>query len=118
MSAIELLTGDDIIADEFVDKYHEMRRAFEFPGPDKIKPEYFEHYKWFSEVYSYYMRMALRNEPDYADYVQKYFEKTVKYVHRTTDIKNVENNLPVIEFGPANPRTQKGITGAVATHHF
>ena len=64
------------------------------------------------------MRMALRNEPDYADYVQKYFEKTVKYVHRTTDIKNVENNLPVIEFGPANPRTQKGITGAIATHHF
>ena len=42
--------GDDIIADEFVDKYHEMRRAFEFLGPDKIKPEYFEHYKWFSEA--------------------------------------------------------------------
>lgn len=100
LSAIELLTGDETIADEFVDTYREMRRVFEFLGPDKIKLDYFEQYKWFSEIYSYYTRMALRNQPDYATYVQKYFEKTIKYVHKTTDIQNVENNLPVIEFGP------------------
>ncbi|MDO8873022.1 MAG: HsdR family type I site-specific deoxyribonuclease [Methanoregula sp.] len=100
LSAIELLTGDETIADEFVDTYREMRRVFEFLGPDKIKLEYFEQYKWFSEIYSYYTRMALRNQPDYATHVQKYFEKTIKYIHKTTDIQNVENNLPVIEFGP------------------
>ncbi len=100
LSAIELLTSDESVADEFVDTYREMRRTFEFLGPDKIKLEYFEQYKWFSEVYSYYRRMALRDQPDYATYVQKYFEKTVRYVHKTTDIQNVDNNLPVIEFGP------------------
>ena len=100
LSAIELLTGDETVANEFVDTYREMRRVFEFLGPDKIKLDYFEKYKWFSEIYSYYMRMALRDQPDYANYVQKYFEKTVKYVHKTIDIQNVDNNLPVIEFGP------------------
>ena len=99
LSAIELLTSDETIADEFVDTYREMRRVFEFLGPDKIKLDYFEQYKWFSEVYSYYIRMALRNQPDYATYVQKYLEKTIRYVHKTTDIQNVDNNLPVIEFG-------------------
>jgi type I restriction enzyme R subunit len=100
LSAIELLTCDDTVADDFVDTYHEMRRVFEFLGPEKIKLEYFEQYKWFSEVYSYYMRMALRGQPDYTTYVQKYFEKTVKYVHKSTDIQKVDDNLPVIEFGP------------------
>jgi type I restriction enzyme R subunit len=108
LSAIELLSGDEAIADEFVDTYREMRRVFEFLGPDKIKLDYFEQYKWFSEVYSYYMRMALRDQPDYASDVQKYFEKTVKYVHKTTDIQNVDNNLPVIEFGPEYLKVLEG----------
>lgn len=100
LSAIEILTSDESVAEGFVDTYREMRRVFEFLGPDKIKLEYFEQYKWFSEVYSYYRRMALREQPDYATYVQKYFEKTIRYVHKTTEIQNMDNNLPVIEFGP------------------
>lgn len=100
LSAIETLTTDEAAAEGFVDTYRDMRRVFEFLGPNGIKLEYFEQYKWFSEVYSYYLRMALRDQPDYTTYVQKYFEKTVKYVHKTTEIQNVENNLPVIEFGP------------------
>ena len=100
LSAIELLTSSESTAVDFVDTYRQMRRVFEFLGPDMIKLEYFEEYKWFSEIYSYYMRMALREQPDYVNYVQKYFEKTVRYVHKTTEIQNIENNLPVIEFGP------------------
>jgi type I restriction enzyme R subunit len=100
LSAIELLTGEQTIADEFVDTYREMRRVFEFLGPDKIKLDFFEQYTWFSEIYSYYMRMALREKPDYSSYVEKYFDKTVKYVHKSTEIQKVENSLPVIEFGP------------------
>ena len=100
LSAIEVLTGDDMIAEDFVETYRHMRRVFEFLGPDKLKLEYFEHYKWFSEIYSYYMRMVLREQPDYSSYIQKYFDKTIKYVHKSTDIIKVEDNLPVIEFGP------------------
>ena len=100
LSAIELLTSDETVAEGFVDTYREMRRVFEFLGPNEIKLEYFEQYKWFSKIYSYYIRMALRDQPDYATYVQKYFDKTVRYVHKTTDIQNIDNNLPVIEFGP------------------
>jgi type I restriction enzyme R subunit len=100
LSAIEVLTGDDLIAEDFVETYHKMRKVFEFLGPDKLKLDYFEHYKWFSEVYSYYMRMVLREQPDYTTYVKKYFDKTIKYVHKSTDIIKVEDNLPVIEFGP------------------
>jgi type I restriction enzyme R subunit len=44
--------------------------------------------------------MALREKPDYSSYVEKYFDKTVKYVHKSTEIQKVENSLPVIEFGP------------------
>jgi len=46
------------------------------------------------------MRMVLREQPDYTTYVKKYFDKTIKYVHKSTDIIKVEDNLPVIEFGP------------------
>jgi type I restriction enzyme R subunit len=100
LSAIEVLTSDDFIAEDFVETYHKMRKVFEFLGPDNLKLEYFEHYKWFSEIYSYYMRMVLHKQPDYTTYVQKYFDKTIKYVHKTTDIIKIESNLPVIEFGP------------------
>jgi type I restriction enzyme R subunit len=100
LSAIEILSTDESLAEGFVDTYREMRKIFEFLGPNEIKLEYFEQYKWFSEVYSYYIRMALRDKPDFAEYVQKYFEKTVRYVHKTTEIENIDRNLPVIEFGP------------------
>lgn len=100
LSAIELLSTDEILADDFMDTYRRMRKVFEFLGPDKLKLDYFEHYKWFSEVYSYYMRMVLRDQSDYTTYIQKYFEKTVKYVHKSTDIQKVEEDLPIIEFGP------------------
>jgi len=100
LSAVELLSSDNNAAEEFIDTYREMRRIFEFLGPHQIKLEYFEQYKWFSEIYSYYIRMALRDKPDYDTYVQKYFDKTVRYVHKTTDISTIENSLPIIEFGP------------------
>ncbi|MBU4372887.1 MAG: hypothetical protein KJ714_00285 [Euryarchaeota archaeon] len=31
-------------------------------------------------------------------YVQKYFEKTLKYVYRTTELENLRKDLPVISF--------------------
>lgn len=105
LSAIERLTSDELVAEEFVDTYRSMRRVFEFLGPDAIKLEFFEQYSWYSNVYSYYQRMALREQPDYLSTVRKYFEKTVKYVHTSTEVAELETGLPVIEFGPEYLKT-------------
>lgn len=44
------------------------------------------------------MMYISRSEPGYEIYIQKYFDKTLKYVHRTTELENLLKDLPVIRF--------------------
>jgi type I restriction enzyme R subunit len=53
---------------------------------------------WLSDVYNFYLRTVLRRRPSDEVNVAKYFEKTLKYVHKSTDIEEIEKDLPVIEF--------------------
>ncbi|HDM36732.1 MAG TPA: HsdR family type I site-specific deoxyribonuclease, partial [Candidatus Syntrophoarchaeum butanivorans] len=96
LDAIEALTSDEKKEKEFIENYRRLRKIFELLGPDEIKLERFEEYRWLSSVYTYYMK-ALMQRP-YEGYVQKYLEKTVRFVHRTTEIERLEKELPVIVF--------------------
>jgi type I restriction enzyme, R subunit len=44
------------------------------------------------------MRTVLRSQPSYEGYVQKYFNKTVKFIHESTELYNVQKELPSIHF--------------------
>lgn len=95
LKAIEILTADEEKEKEFTEKYRNLRKIFELLGPDEIKLEYFEDYKWLSAIYAYYMKLVIQ-KPDYESYAQKFLEKTIQFVHRATEVEKIEKELPVI----------------------
>jgi len=97
LQAVEVLTSDEEKEKEFVENYKNLRRTFELLGPNEIKLECFEDYKWISAIYTFYMKMVIQ-KPIYEGYVQKYYDKTVRFIHRSTEIENLEKDLPMIVF--------------------
>jgi type I restriction enzyme R subunit len=97
LKAIEILTSNAKKEEEFVQKYRNLRKIFELLGPNEIKLEYFEIYKWLSAIYTYYMKVVTQR-PSLDAYVQKYYDKTVKFIHKTTEIEKLEKELPTINF--------------------
>jgi type I restriction enzyme R subunit len=97
LQAIEVLTSDEQTEKEFIEKYKNLRKTFELLGPDEIKLQYFEDYKWVSSIYAYYMKM-INQKPAYEGDVQKYYDKTIRFVHRATEIEKLERELPTLAF--------------------
>ena len=97
LKAIEILTTDKEKEKEFVAAYKHLRKTFELLGPDEIKLEYFEDYKWISAIYTYYMKLVMQ-KPPYEGYVERYYEKTIKFIYKATEIEKLETGLPAIAF--------------------
>jgi len=97
LKTVEILTTINEKGEEFIEKYRSLRKSFELLGPDEIKLEYFEDYKWLSAIYTYYMKVVIQ-KPDYDSYVQRYYEKTIKFVHKATEVERLEKELPAIAF--------------------
>jgi len=96
-NAIEILTTDEEKARYFTANYRKMRKLFELLGADRIKVEYFGLYKWLSSIYTYYMKVVFQKYP-YEEYVQKYYNKTVQFVHQSTEVMALEHGLPSVVF--------------------
>ena len=97
LKVIEFLTTDKTNEREFVENYKNLRKIFELLGSKEIKIEYLEDYKWISAIYIYYMKIV-NQEPPVEDYVEKYFDKTVKFIHQSTEIKSLETELHEVSF--------------------
>jgi type I restriction enzyme R subunit len=97
LHAIEIITSDEQTEKEFTEKYRNLRKTFELLGPDEIKLEYFEDYKWISAIYAFYMKIVTQKSA-YEGYLQKYYDKTIRFVHRATEIEKLERELPTIAF--------------------
>jgi len=108
LKAVEVLTSDEGKEKEFNEKYKNLRKIFELLGPDEIKLEYFEDYKWLSAIYSYYMKVVIQKPVDEEGYVQKYYNKTVRFIHKATEIEKIENELPSITFDEEYLKTLEG----------
>jgi len=99
LKAIEVLTLKEENSKKFLQNYKRLRKLFENLGPDEIKAKMFKEYKWITAVYTYYITMVLGQKREYErKYIQKYFNKTLKYIHKTTEIEALEKELPIIEF--------------------
>ena len=97
LNAVEFLTSEKVNEKEFIAKYKSLRKIFELLGSEEIKIEYLEDYKWISAIYIYYMKMVNQEIP-VEEYVEKYFDKTIKFIHESTEIKSLETDLPEISF--------------------
>jgi len=95
--AIETITINEQNTKKFQENYKQLRKLFELLGPDEIKIEKFSEYKWLTKVYIWYVRMLRIDQPELR-YVPKYFEKTLKYVHKSTQLENIDQELPIIKF--------------------
>ncbi|MBN1384820.1 MAG: HsdR family type I site-specific deoxyribonuclease [Elusimicrobia bacterium] len=97
LKAVEILTTDKVNEREFVRNYRSLRKIFELLGSKEIKIDYLEDYKRISAIYTYYMKVV-NQEPPIEDYVEKYFDKTIKFIHESTEIKSLETGLPEVSF--------------------
>lgn len=98
LKAVEILTSDVKKEAEFIEKYRNLRKVFELLGPDEVKLEYFDIYKWITAIYTYYMKVVIREGTSVDFYVNKFYGKTVKFVHKSTEIEKLDKELPMIEF--------------------
>jgi len=97
LRAIEILTAEDGNEKTFVEKYKALRKLFELLGPDQLKLTHVEEYKWLSAVYAYYLKVVVQKPVDEA-VVQKFYKKTIKFIHKATEIEKLEKDLPAISF--------------------
>ncbi|HDL50638.1 MAG TPA: HsdR family type I site-specific deoxyribonuclease, partial [Firmicutes bacterium] len=97
LKAVEILTTEREKEKRFIEKYKNLRKVFELLGPDEIKLEYFEDYKWISAIYTYYMKLVTQ-KPPIEGYGERYYEKTVKFIHKSVEVEKLETDLPVVVF--------------------
>lgn len=97
--AVEVLTSDENMAKAFMQNYKSLRKMFELLGLHTIKAQKFSEYRCITAIYIYYLRLVFREaSSEEWTYVQKYFDKTVKFVHKSTELEQLQDKLPVINF--------------------
>jgi len=97
LRAIEILTTEKGKEKEFVEKYKKLRKLFELLGPAEVRLEHLENYKWLSAIYAYYLKVVVQKPVDEA-VVQRFYDKTVRFIHKATEIEKLEADLPAIAF--------------------
>ncbi|WNZ29955.1 MAG: HsdR family type I site-specific deoxyribonuclease [Candidatus Bathyarchaeota archaeon] len=99
LQAIEILTTEEENSKAFLQNYKQLRKLFELLGPDEVKIRLYNEYKWLSLVYTFYITWIMGQTPQTQNiYIQKYFQKTLKYVHESTEVAELQKDLPIIEF--------------------
>lgn len=99
IQATIIITQSEENEKKFVKSVGTLRRLFEVLGVSDIKLELLSDYKWIMNVYTYYTLQVLRSKKDPSGkFVEEFFKKTVKYVHKTTEIEEFKKDLPILEF--------------------
>jgi type I restriction enzyme R subunit len=97
LRAIEILTAEEGKEKEFIEKYKKLRKLFELLGPTEVRLKHLEDYKWLSAIYAYYLKVVIQRPVDEA-VVKRFYEKTVRFIHKATEIEKLEKDLPAIAF--------------------
>ena len=95
--AFERIQQDEAVEKEFLEKYWALRRVFEMLGAHEIKVDYLEEFKWYSSLYTYYLRVKNQREED-SEKVKKYLKRTLSFIHRSTEIEKLNKDLPLFAF--------------------
>ena len=98
LKAIERLS-DEETAKQFLEKYKDLRKKFELLGSDVIKAEYAREFIWLSYIYALYLK-ELKQDEEFEDqeFLNKYFSKTLKFIHKSIKFEELKKDLPIIKF--------------------
>jgi type I restriction enzyme R subunit len=98
LKAIEIITQNETNTKTFQQNYRKLRKLFEHLGTDPTKIERFHDYKWLTAVYIVYQRIVKPLDPIEEKYIGIYFNKTVKFVHCTTELEDIRKAMETITF--------------------
>jgi type I restriction enzyme R subunit len=98
LKAFETITMDEKNAKKFRENYRHLRKLFELLGTHPIKLEKLKEYTWLTQVYGYYIHWLRQEQYEEYKYVPKYFQKTLKYVYKTTELAEIERQYQTITF--------------------
>lgn len=96
--AFQTVTTNEEATKKFQANYKRLRKLFELLGPHPIKLEKLRDYTWLSQVYNFYLHSTRQDHAKENALAYKYFQKTLKYVYKSTDVKGIDEQYPKIEF--------------------
>jgi type I restriction enzyme R subunit len=98
LKAFETITTNEQNAKKLQQNYRHLRKLFELLGTHEIKLQRLKEYVWLTQVYGYYIHWLRQEQYEEYRYVQKYFQKTLKYVYKTTQLSDIERQYSTITF--------------------
>ena len=81
---------------KFIEKYHNLRKVFEMLGTHEIKVDFLEKFKWYSALFTYYLKTKKREEEK--EKIEKYFRNVLEVIYQSTEIKKINKELPAFTF--------------------
>jgi type I restriction enzyme, R subunit len=96
--AFQTITTNEESTKKFQANYKRLRKLFELLGPHPIKLEKLRDYTWLTQVYNFYLHETRQDAARENALAYKYFQKTLKYVYKSTDVKGIDEQYPKIEF--------------------
>ena len=98
LKTIELLSSDENKSKKFIADYKVLRRLFELLGADVIKADMAKEYGWISQIYANYINAVYSKSGEEKMYVERYFKKTIEYIHQSTELQELDDTLLSLEF--------------------
>jgi type I restriction enzyme R subunit len=96
--AFETVTTNEQNTKQFQTNYRRLRKLFELLGPHPIKLEKLKDYTWLTQVYNFYLHETRQDFAKENALAYKYFQKTLKYVYKSTEIEDIDKQYPTIQF--------------------
>jgi type I restriction enzyme R subunit len=98
LKAFEVITTNEQNTKKFQQNYRRLRRLFELLGPHPIKLEKLKNYTWLTQVYNYYLHETRQDLATENALAYKYFQKTLKYIYKTTELADIDRQYATIQF--------------------
>jgi type I restriction enzyme, R subunit len=98
LKAFETITTNEQNTKKFQQNYRRLRKLFELLGPHPIKLDKLKDYTWLTQVYNYYLHETRQDYATENRLAQKYFQKTLKYIYKTTELADIDRQYLTIQF--------------------
>jgi type I restriction enzyme R subunit len=98
LKAFEAITTNEQNTKKFQTNYRRLRKLFELLGWHPIKLEKLKDYTWLTQVYSFYLHETRQDLAKENALAYKYFQKTLKYIYKTTEVTDIDRQYPTIQF--------------------
>jgi type I restriction enzyme R subunit len=98
LKAFEVITTNEKNTKKFQQNYRRLRKLFELLGPHPIKLDKLKDYAWLTQVYNYYLHETRQDYATENRLAHKYFQKTLKYIYKTTELDTIDHQYLTIQF--------------------